>query len=62
MHDNETVPDPVEEALLNAPLDDEPPTEEDLQAIEEAWGAYRRDPSSAGRWRTWPGSSACEVV
>ena len=39
--DNEQVDaatdhDPVWEAFLNAPLDDEPITEEDLQAIKEA--------------------------
>ena len=31
-----TDQDPVWEAFLNAPLDDEPLTEEDIQAIKEA--------------------------
>jgi hypothetical protein len=34
--------DPVLEAFENAPIDDEPFTEEDERAIEEAREAYRR--------------------
>jgi len=34
--------DPVIEAFANAPLDDEPFTAEDEQALEEARAAYRR--------------------
>ena len=40
--------DPVWEAFLNAPPDDEPLTEEDLQAIEEA-----TEDIAAGRGRSW---------
>ncbi|MSQ27848.1 MAG: hypothetical protein EXR51_06895 [Dehalococcoidia bacterium] len=34
--------DPVAVALRNAPLDDEPETEEERAAVEEAKAAYRR--------------------
>ncbi len=40
--------DPVWEAFLNAPLDDEPLTEEDIQAIKEADEDF-----AAGRGRSW---------
>ena len=40
--------DPVWEAFLNAPLDDEPLTEEDIQAIKEA-----EEDIAAGRVRSW---------
>lgn len=39
--------DPVWEAFLNAPLDDEPLTEEDIQAIKEA-----NEDFAAGRYIT----------
>ena len=41
----EPLADPVLLALMNAPLDDEPETEEERAAVEEAWEAYRR-----GEW------------
>ncbi|MCY3544996.1 MAG: hypothetical protein OXH22_13310 [Chloroflexi bacterium] len=40
--------DPVWEAFLNAPFDDEPLTEEDIQAIKEADEDF-----AAGRGRSW---------
>ena len=40
--------DPVWEAFLNAPPDDEPLTEEDMQAIREA-----EEDIAAGRVRPW---------
>ena len=40
--------DPVWEAFKNAPLDDEPFTEEDKQAIKEA-----NEDFAAGRGRSW---------
>ena len=40
--------DPVWELFKNAPLDDEPLTEEDKQAIKEA-----NEDLAAGRVRTW---------
>ena len=46
--DVETDYDPVWEAFLNAPPDDEPLTEEDMQAIEEAAADI-----AAGRVRPW---------
>jgi hypothetical protein len=38
----ETEEDPVLKALREAPLDDEPVTEEDLKALEEAWEDVRQ--------------------
>ena len=46
--DTATDCDPVWEAFLNAPLDDEPLTEEDVQAIEEA-----EEDIVAGRVKPW---------
>ena len=46
--DTVTDYDPVWEAFLNAPLDDEPLTEEDTQAIEEA-----EEDIAAGRVKPW---------
>ena len=40
--------DPVWESFLNAPLDDEPLTEEDFQAIKEA-----EEDIAAGSVRSW---------
>ncbi len=47
----EPLADPVLLALANAPIDDEPETDEERAAVEEAWEAYRR-----GEW-----SELCEV-
>jgi len=38
----DTHDDPVLRSLLNAPIDDEPLTPDDVAAIEEAKAAYRR--------------------
>ena len=46
--DTVTDYDPVLEAFLNAPLDDEPLTEEDMQAIKEA-----EEDIAAGRVKSW---------
>ena len=40
--------DPVLQALLQAPEDDEPETPEEAAAVQEAWEAYRR-----GEARPW---------
>ena len=41
----EPLVDPVLLALANAPVDDEPETDEERAAVEEGWKAYRR-----GEW------------
>lgn len=44
-----TYPRPAFAAMRNAPLDDEPVTEEDRRAIEEGWASVAEN---GGRWYT----------
>ncbi len=47
-----TTSDPVSQAFLNTPIDDEPLTPEEIQAIEEGEAEFAR-----GEFSTWDGET-----